>query len=167
MDEVVKVVMQHDVLWQHVSGDVHVGIILCIHGGSKTKVFQVTHHAFGIGHGEDTVEQDFGHCEICHFGAYITIVMDAVIPNGLADAMQSFFWPVCTDNAQVCGLDTSGHLVDQDEMDSVSARDCGSTLGKVVDLGSVGGTPKVAVTAMAELIVFCKLASVQVEGIAM
>jgi len=52
-----ELVVLHDGWRDYPSWDVHVGIVLRLHGCAQIEVLQVAHHALGIGGGEDTVEQ--------------------------------------------------------------------------------------------------------------
>jgi len=58
VDQAVKLVMVHDVVREHGHRDVHVSIVLGFHWCAKVKIFEVAHHALGIGHGDDAVEED-------------------------------------------------------------------------------------------------------------
>jgi len=54
----VELIVLHDVVGEHSNGDVHVGVVLGFHGGTQIEVFEVAHHAPGMGHGDDAVEED-------------------------------------------------------------------------------------------------------------
>jgi len=45
-----ELIVLHDVLREHSNGDAHVGIVLGFHGGAQVEVFEVAHHALGVGH---------------------------------------------------------------------------------------------------------------------
>jgi len=56
VDEIVELVMVHDLRGDGGHGDAHVGIVSWLHGGAKIEVFEVAHHASAVRDGEDTVE---------------------------------------------------------------------------------------------------------------
>jgi len=49
--------MLHDIRWDDTNWDLHVGIILWLHGSAQVKILEVPHHALCIGCGDDAVEQ--------------------------------------------------------------------------------------------------------------
>jgi len=109
VDQGMEVVVVHDIIGEHGNRDVHVGVVLGLHGGAQIKVFEVTHHASCIGHGDDTVEKDLDSGEVCCFGADIASVINAVATHGPPDAMWDvLFGAEGTNHMEVCGLGARG-----------------------------------------------------------
>jgi len=58
VDQTVELVMVHDFVREHGHRDVHVGVVLGLHWCAQIKIFEVVHHALGVGSGDDTVKED-------------------------------------------------------------------------------------------------------------
>jgi len=155
VDKGVEVVMGHDVGGQYGHGNAHVGIVGQLHGGPEVEIFEVTNHTTGTGCGDDTVEEQFGSDEVSSFGADIAGVFNLVTANGPSYTMwDSFFRPVCTNDAEVGGKSSFGNGRNQNEKDGVGSGGRGSTLCQAMNLRGIGMLPQEAIRAGAKLFVF-------------
>jgi len=77
-----------------------------------------------------------------------------------------FFRSMGADNAEISGMLSWGNGSDGDEKHGVCSRNGIGTLGKLMDFSCVGMLPEAAIGAVAKFLVFGKLASVGVKGIA-
>jgi len=57
VDEGMQLVVVHDGRGEDSHGDAHVCIVCRLHGGTKVEIFEVTHHAAGAGHRDNTFEK--------------------------------------------------------------------------------------------------------------
>ena len=159
--------MGNDFRGEHVEGDAHVGKVSVSHWGAKVEILEIAHDTAGIGCRQDAVEEEFGCDQVGCFGADITGVGDSISPHSPADTLGNlFFRTESTDDAQIGGFLVAGDLVYMDEMHGVTANDGTVALGQAVDLSGVGRLPQVALTALAEFMVFSNGTGVRVEGVA-
>jgi len=93
VDQGVEPVVVHDVSGEHGDRDARVCIILGLHGGAQIKIFEITHHAFGMGCGDYTVEEDLDGGEVCSFGADIAGIVNAITAHSPMDTVGGWlFW---------------------------------------------------------------------------
>jgi len=112
VDKCMEDVVVHDVWWDNGNWNAHVGIVGGGHWGTQVEIFEVTHHALGIGGRHNAVEEQFSGDNVGHFSAHITQVFDAIATNSPADMMRyRFFGAMGTNNVEVGGTPTRGRLV--------------------------------------------------------
>jgi len=84
--------MGHDIRGNVGDGNVHVGIVGRLHGGSQEKILDVNHHATSSRGGHHTVEEEFGGGEVSSFGADVTRIFNAITTDGPVDTVWDSFW---------------------------------------------------------------------------
>jgi len=167
VDKVMQFVVIHDCWGNNSDRDAHVGIVGGLHGCAKVEILEVTHHAPRAGGGDNTVEEEFGSDDVGSFGADIAQVFNLVTTNGPPDMMRHrFFRSMGAYNAEISGTLSWGNGSHRDEEHSVSPGNSIGTLGKSVDFGCIGMLPEAAIGAVAKFLLFGKLASIGIKGVA-
>ncbi len=168
VDQGVEPVVVHDVSGEHGDRDARVCIILGLHGGAQIKIFEITHHAFGMGCGDYTVEEDLDSGEVHSFGADIASIVNAITTHSPTDVVgDGFFGVEGTDHTEIGGFGAWGELADGNEMHCVGSGSFGCALCKAMDLSSVRGPPQGTIAAAAQFRVFSQFPRVGVESVAM
>ncbi len=130
VDKVMEIVMVHDCVGNGGDVDVHVSIISGWHGCAEVKIFKITDQASRAWCGDDAIEKEFCSDDIGSFGADVTTVFDPIAAHSPLDAVWvGFFRPVCTNNAQICGMFAFWDNRERDEKHGVGPRNGVSALG--------------------------------------
>ena len=165
VDKGAQIVLVDDDVGNHIDGDTHV--LVSFHGRSEIKILQVSCEELGIFGGEYTVYEQFGGSELGGLGADVEGVVNFVATACPANASRIvFFGSECGYNAQVRSFLSVWYGGDWYEMHRVGDVDGTVTLGEAADLISIGCLSEGAVAGLAEFAVFCDLASVWIEGVA-
>jgi hypothetical protein len=112
----------------------------------------------------------FYRSKISSFSADVTIKDDEIPAHRPSYPMRVLlFWSMCNHDVHIRYFFTFGNIASVDEEHGISALDVAmvAALCKAPDLVTVGIDPILSLTALAQLLVLCKLASVWIKCVAM
>jgi len=109
--------MVHDFVREHGHRNAHVSVIFGLHWCAQVKIFEIAHHALGIGHVDDAVEEDLDCGQISSFGADVASVVNVIVAHSPMDAVWAFFFgAISAHHTEIGGFGAGWELMDSNEL---------------------------------------------------